>query len=440
MKILLATMQYGRGYHQGTERYLSILRSGLRATGHVVDVLGGDPEGRRAPLPLGAPVSGEDDLWHAPTWGRMAVGGVALADYRAFLEQHRPDVVHLASPAHIGVDVAQAALELRIPVVASIVDFWWLCPKHTLWRWDQTICDANVTWRDCLRCDAATHPRAVLRVLGRLPLPVDAALTPAYRRWIERRTPADQRRDLWPSWQSRQRTLLDLLARFSAVICLSQAGMELIGRRLLPGRAVRIQNGLEPHWFTDAPQTGDAQHPDAPARGSTPTLGFAGTLAPHKGAHVLLQALRRLGWRDVHVRLAGGGTDAGYQRRLRRLSRGLRVEFVGSVSPAEMPAFLRGLDLVVTPSLWIENLPMIVFESLAVGRPVLVSRVAGMSELTPPQYCFTPGDDAALAESLQRWRCDELGPCRPLTPILPADDMVRRTLAVYERCCAPAAS
>jgi glycosyltransferase involved in cell wall biosynthesis len=164
-------------------------------------------------------------------------------------------------------------------------------------------------------------------------------------------------------------------------------------------------------------------------------IGFAGALQPHKGAHLLLAALRRLQWRDVRVRIAGGG-DRRYERKLRRLARGLNVAFLGRVPPAEMPEFLRGLDLLVLPSLWPENLPIIMLEAYASGVPVLASDVGGMAEfIAHSRFLFEPGSVESLVDCLAVWR-EGVGTEYPrnFPRISTAAEMCEATLGIYSSC------
>ena len=109
MKVLYATMQFGRGYGQGTERYVSILARGMRQRGHDAVVLAGDPEKRGPDLPLGAAVENETSVLHYPSCGWIAVEGLSPEALEPVLARERPDVVHVANPAHIGVGALSAA-------------------------------------------------------------------------------------------------------------------------------------------------------------------------------------------------------------------------------------------------------------------------------------------------------------------------------------------
>src|SRR5690606_21693973 len=65
-----------------------------------------------------------------------------------------------------------------------------------------------------------------------------------------------------------------------------------------------------------------------------------------------------------------------------------------------------GLDVLVIPSTWYENSPLILLQALATHTPVIVSDVAGMTEFLQPGtngFAFRRGDAAALAGVLGRF-------------------------------------
>jgi len=432
VKILYATMQLGRGYGQGTERYLSILAAGMRRRGHETVCIAGDPERRGPELALGKVVEREPLVLAYPTRGWMSVMGTPPEELTAVLRGRRPDVVHLANPAHIGVGLICAARSLRIPVVVTIMDYWWLCPKHTLEHYQGRICDGRVAWRECVRCIAAGHSRGWLRSLAHMPILRAALLPPTlFLGAVMKGLPVREVR----RWTHRQAILNDALNGADAVIFPSRTGRKLLEPRLAGPECHSIPYGLEQRWFDSersqsarAGRRGGHQGRRDPAR---ITVGYAGALAEHKGVHVFLEALAALEWNATRVRIAGGGPPK-YVTYLKHLAAGLNVEFVGRLNREQMPAFLSELDLLVAPSLWPENLPIVVLEAQALGVPVLGSRVGGIAEmLSGLDHLFEPNSKDSLAERLAAW-CSEAVP--PATAkVSTADEMTARTLNVYER-------
>ncbi len=435
MRVVFATMQYGRGYSQGTERYLSMLADGLRARGHEPLVLAGDPERRGRQQPLGEALPNEPAVRAYPTRGWLAVRGLSARQVRPTLAKLRPDVVHIGNPAHIGVGVFEAARSLGIPTLFTIVDYWWACPTHTLQLPSGGVCDGRVAWTDCVRCLNYNHRLRGVRWLARGRGRSRWVLAPIFlEHWIRKgMSPAE----LW-RWTRRQRILAGVLGAADAVIFPSRTALDRLNGLVPAERAYVVANGLEPHWF-QPPRP--AREPISRGRASGTALapedlvvGMAGALVAHKGAHVLLEAVHRLGWNRTRVQIAGGGDAPAYEQHLRGLASGLRVEFLGSVAPADMPRFLAGLDVLVIPSTWLENHPIIALEAAAQRLPTLASDIGGLAEMMDRRSLFAPGDSAALAARLSAWAAGDRAAVPP--PVATAEEMVDRTLQIYQRAAA----
>jgi glycosyltransferase involved in cell wall biosynthesis len=119
------------------------------------------------------------------------------------------------------------------------------------------------------------------------------------------------------------------------------------------------------------------------ARTPSPRLriGFVGTLVWHKGAHVLLEAARSLP-KDRYEVLLFGNVDwfPSYVSRLRTLADGLPVRFMGSFGGDPGRVYSQ-LDVLVVPSLWPENSPLVIHEAFQSGVPVVGADVGGIPEL-----------------------------------------------------------
>ena len=72
---------------------------------------------------------------------------------------------------------------------------------------------------------------------------------------------------------------------------------------------------------------------------------------------------------------------------------------------------MAGVDWVVAPSTWWEVFGLVVSEAWALGRPVIVSAIAGLAERVRADVdglTFPPGDAEALADVLAR-ACGDAG-------------------------------
>ena len=144
--------------------------------------------------------------------------------------------------------------------------------------------------------------------------------------------------------------------------------------------------------------------PQPPA--DDPVVLYVGSLAEHKGVAILLAAFAELA-RDTPATalwIVGDGPAAPDLRAAAAEHGPYRVRFLGLRSSDELAEIYRQATVVVLPSLWLENAPLVVIEASAYGRAVVASRVGGMPELVEDGrtgYLFDRGDVDGLAEKLR---------------------------------------
>jgi glycosyltransferase involved in cell wall biosynthesis len=132
-------------------------------------------------------------------------------------------------------------------------------------------------------------------------------------------------------------------------------------------------------------------------------FGYVGALAPHKGVETLIDAARLLNNVPWKIRMFGTGAPS-YEKMLRKKAKGAPIEFKGEFEPNELPDVLNSIDVLVTPSLWEENSPLVVHEAFSSGIPVVASNIGGLPELVSDAHggrLFTPGDAPMLANILK---------------------------------------
>jgi glycosyltransferase involved in cell wall biosynthesis len=130
-------------------------------------------------------------------------------------------------------------------------------------------------------------------------------------------------------------------------------------------------------------------------------FGFIGTLTGTKGIEPLVREFLAADLHNAELWIAGSGKKD-YEKQLRNAVTDGRVHFKGRVVPRE---FYPQVDVVVVPSLWNDNLPGVVFESLAFGKPVIGSRRGGIPEMIRDGengLLFEPKVPGELADCLRR--------------------------------------
>jgi glycosyltransferase involved in cell wall biosynthesis len=198
-------------------------------------------------------------------------------------------------------------------------------------------------------------------------------------------------------WLSTKHRLLNrLLVRWVDVsLTNSAAGRDalLAADRLRPERVAVIENGVDLDRFAGGrpPLSGDGP----------PRVGCVANLRPVKNIDGLLRAARLICERFPAVRfeIAGDGERRADLERLReQLGLADRIWFLGSV--ADVPGFLRGIDVAVLPS-HSEGMSNAVLEYMAAGRAVVATDVGANRTVLRDAGAVVPaGDDAGLAAAI----------------------------------------
>jgi len=101
-----------------------------------------------------------------------------------------------------------------------------------------------------------------------------------------------------------------------------------------------------------------------------------------------------------------------YQQQLAASARACGAVLGGLLDRAGVARVLAETDLLVVPSLWFENSPLVILEALASRTPLLVSDLGGMAELVEEGvsgFHFAFGDAQSLAAKLGAALEEKLG-------------------------------
>jgi colanic acid/amylovoran biosynthesis glycosyltransferase len=142
------------------------------------------------------------------------------------------------------------------------------------------------------------------------------------------------------------------------------------------------------------------------------SLICVGRLSPEKGQAGLLETFAEVSRDHQHLELVlvGDGPEADRLRALvGQLGISGRVRFAGRLSEADTLGEIAKADILVLPS-FMEGLPIVLMEAMAVGTAVIASRVAGIPELVhdgETGLLFTPSNWDELASCIRRLADDD---------------------------------
>jgi colanic acid/amylovoran biosynthesis glycosyltransferase len=193
--------------------------------------------------------------------------------------------------------------------------------------------------------------------------------------------------------------LTEKIARSAFVVAVCEFGRSQIFRWARPSdwpKVHVVRCGVDEMFLTASPLT--------PPAGST--LLSVGRLAEQKGQLILVQAAGELAKRGIDFRLnivGDGPLRAPLQSMIDRLELRDRVTLCGWKSNGEVRDLLLESRALIMPS-FAEGLPVVVMESLALGRPVLSTYIAGIPELVEPGksgFLVPAGSVSALVDAME---------------------------------------
>ncbi len=217
-----------------------------------------------------------------------------------------------------------------------------------------------------------------------------------------------------------------VFASLRAIVAASQASAQSLREvRGFDGASL----GVIPYGIPDPPPPSAARQAALRAElgfdSATVAIGAVGSFEPRKGQEWLVRAVPTLRSRfpTVKVLLVGEGERrSAVQALARQLGVGDAIVFTGYRSDVLDIVYL--LDAVALPSTGYESLPYVVIEAMALGKPVVGTRVAGVPEEIVDGVTgklVPPADSDALAEALVAVLADKSG----------AEEMGRRGRARY---------
>lgn len=459
LRVLFAIHDFLPRHRAGSELAADRLARALERRGHSVTVVATD---YRPAEPHGTlsfrdheslPVAEIAANWTAATFDRCFDDPVIGRRLETLLDAISPDVVHVHSLLELGFALPRLARRRGIPVVASLHDFSLPCASggQRVHLAEEHVCLEIDTDR-CARCFAGS-PWQARRDFARVALAGPARRTAARGGAMLRRA--------FPAFiDAVAPRLLRAVAAGSAVtrdeiearLATARETFRLYDAAVAPSEALAgdlVRFGFDSP-LPDVSDYGFPPLPEGAIRRPEPGIvrfGFVGTLAWHKGVHLLLEAVRRLP-NDGRWSLAlhgDPGTFPAYSDGLRAAATGFPIRFAGPFSDgASTAAAWSALDALVVPSLWPENSPLVVHEAFQAGIPVVASRRGGLPAIVGHDVSgllVEPGSADSLAAALRRL-VDEPGLVDRLAanvpPVKPIDDEAAEWEGRYRRALARA--
>ena len=280
----------------------------------------------------------------AAKWYSLQFDPLAYASFRSILAGESPDVVHFHNFQFLTLGLIGAAGRAGRRTVVSIYDYWLFCPTVMLVAPDGSFCArGHGPW--CIHC-----------------LPEGMQLI--------QKTLLALRRKVLDHY-------IGMVDGFHVLSGHSRSVLEGYG---IPRRKIHVVPLTLPIEYSKMAETREKVDPNE--------ILFVGWLNERKGVHRLLEAMPLVlrDHPDAKLTVIGGRVRFGdtYEKMMNDIinSGGFRdrVSFLGHKHPAEVERYLLRAAVVVIPEQYENMSPLLMIESMVMGRPLVISRVGGVPE------------------------------------------------------------
>jgi len=423
----------------GTEVYVEGLCRRLQDAGHEVLIAAPDPR-RTAPKQYeyhGVPVFRypiTDQPTRDQAYHRVAMPGVR--HLFQWLANERPDILHVHSiKTGTGLPEFREARRQGIRIIATchLPSLGYLCRTGELMEGGTHACDGVVWPSKCATC-SLTHV-GLTPWLSRIAGAIPPGLGQTLRELPGKAGTVLGMSALVVEHQKMQRELFEIVERF---VVLNETAYRMLLADGSPAEKLAI-NRLGVSQSRVTPKPGPDERPTR----KPVHFGFAGRFNPTKGlvqiANAVLAIPREVDFRvDIRAPVLDAGARATEAEVRCVAGDDPRIHFEPAVASSEIPAVLAELDALLSPSLSFENGPTIALEAMAVGTPIIATRVGNLVELIQDGVngrLVDAGNVAQLsaalleaatspATTIDAWR-------RALPPVRTMDDIARDYLAMY---------
>jgi len=277
-----------------------------------------------------------------------------------------PDLAHVHSIYHhLSPAVLTTLKKFKLPVVMELHDYKLVCPNYIFLDGQRRLCEAcqgrhffNATWKKCFRDSRSAS----------LLVSLEATLH---------------------KWLATYQNNVDLFVSPSRFLAEKMKQYGYGDKPILVQPYTLDVASYQPHY------------------GPSDYYIFMGRLTHEKGLHFLLQAAKQIPQRQLYI--CGTGPLENELRARIAAENLSQVVMVGYQSGEALKKLVANAAFTVVTSEWHDNSPLVIYESLSLGKAVLGARLGGIPELIREGvdgYTYQSGDMADFVAKVKRLIAD----------------------------------
>ncbi len=278
--------------------------------------------------------------------------------FRKCLEKFQPDIVHINHLSHLTTLIIDLLDGYQIPIIFTLHDYWMMCIRGQLITDNYFLCTGpNI--EKCKKCNMKYFSSEVqakreiqhwLKMLSRVNKKVNIFIAPS-------------------------RFLRNMYINFG----------------IPEDKIIYIEYGFDKDLVNGIQKV----------QSSKTRFGFLGRIIPVKGISLLIDAFNEVDHSNVELNIYGRLPSSSMY--LKKRCENSSIYFRGGYNYKDIANILSNIDVLVVPSIWYENSPLVIHEAFLAKIPVITSNLGGMAELVTHEkngVLFEPGNVEDLIEKM----------------------------------------
>jgi glycosyltransferase involved in cell wall biosynthesis len=251
---------------------------------------------------------------------------------KKYIEKENPDVIHVGHPMRV-YGFLKTAIDLGIPYIITLTDFFMLCPKVILAPNNYSLCGGPSGGNTCRALCSEIETEFIRKRLA------EAEFT---------------------------------LRKAKALVAPSSFVKKIFIKEFNDLNFNVIHHGIQHKYIK--------QNNKVHMKGDSLTFGFAGTIMQHKGVHLLLDSFGRIEHQNTKLKIYGSGPKNYLDQLQRKINNDKRVTINGEFTSEQLGDIFKEIDVMIIPSMCYENYSMVLHEAFASNIPVIVTNLGGLAE------------------------------------------------------------
>lgn len=324
--------------------------------------------------------------------------------FSEFLSKVKPDLVHFQHLERLSASLIQIAKDKKIPSVVTLHDYWFICPGIRLISSFGCACLEPFCEEKCGDCENSL-PEIIKYQIERHFINNSLFFKLGFLK--------DGKRDGFKIYNFLiKRILKSERPNFSEIknrLNFMKNALSLASVIIAPSRFLRnrfIAYGIHQDKIIQS-NYGIRRMENHPKNNKENEVifGFIGAIAKHKGLHILVRAFKKIKDKNCKLKIFGQLHYNEYFSSINKLMKqDPRIIYYGHFDHGQTEQIFSQIDVLIVPSIWQENSPLVIHEAMSAKTPVIASNMGGMPELVTHRsngLLFDIGDIESLVRGMR---------------------------------------